>query len=116
MLIKLHDAGINGRMFYWIMDFFSHRSIQVGVFSETGDTENGMPQGSVISPVIFNVMINDNFQKVYQGFGESFFADNGAIWRNRENIRHLFYEAQKALNQVLYLGSRSMTSRGKFIL
>ncbi len=80
----LHDAGINGRMFYWIKDFLSHSLIQVrvgGDFVETTDIENGTPQGSVFSPVLFNVMMNDIFQKVHQGFGKSLFADDGTIWR-----------------------------------
>lgn len=79
MLIKLHHAGINGTvwkvLFYWIKDILNYRSVQVRVglvFLETLDIENGAPQGSVINPVLFSIMINDTFQEVHQGFGEVF--------------------------------------------
>lgn len=31
LLIKLHDAVVKGRMFYWIKDFLNNRSIQVKI-------------------------------------------------------------------------------------
>ncbi len=91
LLTRLHDAGVNGRIFNWIKDFLKHRSIQVRVgrdMSETVEIKNGAPQGSVISPVLFNVMINDIFQKMHHSFGKSSFADDGAIGRRGE-ILHI---------------------------
>lgn len=64
LLIKLYNAGVSGRMFSWIKDFLSNRVIQVrieGELSEVASIMNGTPQGSVISPVLFNIMINDIF-------------------------------------------------------
>lgn len=34
LLIKLHDAVINCRMFYWIKDFLNNRSIQVKIMGD----------------------------------------------------------------------------------
>ena len=42
---------------------------------------NGTPQGSVISPDLFNVKINDISCQVGNDFGVSLFADDGAIWK-----------------------------------
>lgn len=104
VLMKLHDAGVHGRMFYWIKDFLNHRTIQVrieGIESEIVEVENGTPQGSVISPVLFNVMINDIFENAQQGFGKSLFADDGALWRRGKNMHHMFCQTQQALDQVV---------------
>ena len=54
-------------MFNWIRDFLKDRTIEarVGVnFSKTYAIENGTPQGSVCSPVFFNLMINDIFESI----------------------------------------------------
>ena len=60
-LIKLNDFGINGKMFHWIHNFLNGRKIQVRVGNDTSDIhdlENGCPQGSVLSPILFNVITN----------------------------------------------------------
>ena len=104
LVVKLYDAGIRGRMLNWIRAFLQNRTIQVrvgGAYSETVGIENGTPQGSVISPVLFNVMINDIFQEVGAGFGLSLFADDGAIWRRGRNIKFLIGKVQGALDKVV---------------
>ena len=84
LLIKLHDAGVKG-MFYWIKDFFNNRSIQVKIGGDLSETVNniinGTLQGSVISPVLFSIMINDIFSRVPNHFEKSLFADD-VQWAN----------------------------------
>lgn len=66
-MIKLHNMGIKGKFFNWIMDFLKGISIQIKVGTEISSkhkVENGTPQGSVVSPTFFSVMINDIFAKV----------------------------------------------------
>lgn len=103
LVIKLYNAGIRGRMLNWIKQFLSSRSIQVkvgGCFSGIFKVDNGTPQGSVISPVLFNIMINDMFDGVDGGFGRALFADDGALWKRGRNIKFLFKQMQSALSQV----------------
>ncbi|XP_071114640.1 carbohydrate sulfotransferase 15-like [Haliotis cracherodii] len=42
--------------------------------------DNGTPQGSIISPTLFDIMINDLFDGVNSPTQSSKFADDGAIW------------------------------------
>ena len=75
--------GIGGKMYNWIMDFLLERTIQVRIgveYSETYKIESGTPQGSVCSPVLFNIMINDIFDQVNGSVGKSLYADDGALW------------------------------------
>ena len=123
VLIKLHRAGIGGRMFYWIKDFLNKRSIQVrvgGELSEPMGIENGTPQGSVISPVLFNVMINDIFEQVPSSFGKSLFADDGAVWKKGRNLNYLFGQIQEAVDRVEMWankwGFRISTAKSNFMV
>ncbi len=55
--------------------------------SEEFEIINGIPQGSVISPVLFNVMINNIFMNLDRRVGSALYADDGAIWvRGRDPI------------------------------
>ncbi|XP_059831098.1 uncharacterized protein LOC132396952 [Hypanus sabinus] len=97
LLIKLYDAGIRGRMFNWIKDFLKEKTIQVRIgrtSSKSVKIDNVTLQGSVISPVFFNVMINNNFEQVGTGFGKSLFADDGAIWKRGRNIKYILKQLQ----------------------
>jgi len=62
LLVKLRNLGITGNIFSFIKNFLAHRTIQVKVgnaFSQTYVIENGTAQGSIISPLLFLIMIND---------------------------------------------------------
>ncbi|KAG5852664.1 hypothetical protein ANANG_G00064980 [Anguilla anguilla] len=103
LMIKIYDLGVRGRTFNWIKDFLMKRTIQVqvgGKSSKIVEIGNGTPQGSVISPVLFNIMINDIFSNIGRGFGQSLFADDGAIWRRGRNAEFILKQVQKALVSV----------------
>ncbi len=99
LLIKLNQMGINGNLFNWIMDFLKERKIQVRVGKDYSDTyiiDNGTPQGSVCSPVLFNIMINGIFEEI----GRSLYADDGALWIRGRNLSYLEKKMQKAIDIV----------------
>ncbi len=84
LLIILYEAGVRGRLFNWIKDILRNRTMQVRVgrmLPEELKVENGIPQGSVMSPVLFNILINGIFGTVRKDLGLSLFADDGAIWK-----------------------------------
>lgn len=104
LLIALYDAGIRGRMFNWIRNFLSNRTIQVRVGSELSEEleiENGTPQGSVISPVLFNILVNGMFSRVGKEIRYSLFADDGALWKRGRNLSYIFDQIQTALKKVV---------------
>lgn len=103
LLIKMHMMGIRGNMLNWVMDFLNGRSIQVRIGPEISRkclVENGTPQGSVISPILFNIMINDIFSEVHPGIGKSLFADDGSLWKRGKNVAFTVRKVQEAVTQV----------------
>jgi len=82
LLIKMEKMGIGGRLYNWVLDFLSNRTFRVKVGDAVSDDfriENGIPHGSAISPILFNIMINDIFVNVDGNNGSSLYADDGAI-------------------------------------
>ena len=84
LLIKLERMGISGNMYSWIDTFLSDRTIQVQVgetLSSRRKLQNGTPQGSPLSPLLFLIAIND-LPDCLAGVETSLFADDCAIFRS----------------------------------
>ena len=103
LLIKLNNMGVRGRFYNWVLDFLTERRFRVKVGSEMSveyKVDNGIPQGSVISPVLFNVMINDIFMNLDRRIGSALYADDGAIWVRGRNERLVTGKIKEAIGKV----------------
>ena len=82
LLYKLERLGIGGRTLTWIRDFLVGRSQQVVVDGESStpcEVTSGVPQGSVLGPVLFLLYIND----IGEGISSKIrlFADDTILYR-----------------------------------
>ena len=97
LIAKLNMYGITGNIQKWIRSFLMKRTQRVKLgkeFSETGKVTSGIPQGSILGPVLFTLFINDLPDHV-----ESIckiFADDTKIYNESSN-RHIL---QKDLNSL----------------
>ena len=90
-------------MYRWIKDFLSEGTLQVRIgnkHSRKYEIENGTPQGSIISPLLFSTMINDVFEDIGNGMGRSLFADDGAMWVRGRNLDFIMKKMQGAIKKV----------------
>ena len=85
-LKKIHDLGITGKIGYWIHRFLVNRFQTVLVNNarlKKVKVKSGVPQRSVLGPLLFLIFISDIDQKVASSFISSF-ADDTRIGRQTQ--------------------------------
>ena len=80
---KLRGYGIEGRILTWIEAFLTDRRQRVVVNdsrSSWADVTSGIPQGSLLGPMLFIIYINDMPTSVLSSI--YLFADDAKVYRN----------------------------------
>ena len=83
ILKKLHNIGIRGNLARFIQNFLSSRSFRVRINSALSDPqtqEQGVPQGSVLSCLLFLIAINDIASTIPPMVKPSLYVDDLAIF------------------------------------
>ena len=86
LLLKLHSYGIRGTTLRWIQAFLSNRRQKVVIEGEESDSvpvTSGVPQGSVLGPILFLAYINDLPQDIVSQV--RLFADDTAVYLTLED-------------------------------
>ena len=99
LIKKLEHYGIRGNVLNWFRSYLRGRSQYVSVNGHSSDLlpiSCGVPQGSVLGPLLFLIYVNDppNISKVLQF---DLFADDTSIYFESDNLLTL----QKVVNREL---------------
>ena len=91
LLGKLCHYGIRGPIHNWIRAFLYNRQMWVAVDGESSckaRVASGVPQGTVLGPLLFLLFINDLPSVVLPGTTTRLFADNCLVYREIKTGEH----------------------------
>ena len=82
LLLKLQSLGVHDQLLKWICSFLTTRSQRVvinGQFSEWLSVDSGVPQGSILGPLLF-ILYVDDIRSVVQTSSLRLFADDVCLY------------------------------------
>ena len=83
LLASMLKKGVPARFVQWVKAFLTNRQAKVrlgGAFSKNRLFREGVPQGSVLAPLLFLFVIDSLNDRLPVGLSVSLFADDVALW------------------------------------
>ena len=81
LFFKLEQNGVSGSLLVLFQNYINNRKQRVvlnGAFSEYSSIESGVPQGSILGPLLFLIYINDLEKNIKSNI--KFFADDTMLF------------------------------------
>lgn len=101
LLLKMDHYGIRGKPLDWVRDFLDERTQRVVINGESSSNANvtsGVPQGTVLGPLLFLIYINDIPDRVKSHL--RLFADDSYLYRIIDS-EHDTVQLQNDLDELI---------------
>ena len=101
LLFKLNSVGITGSLLQWFTDYLDNRKQRVvitGVCSDWSLVKAGVPQGSILGPLLFLLYINDIVENINSSV--RLFADDTSLYIIVDNPTQAAYQLNSDLLKI----------------
>lgn len=103
LIKKLQWYGINGAVLNWFKSYLENRSQRVkfnGILSAAINVDLGVPQGSVLGPLLFLIYINDIVEVVGDNCEIRLFADDAIIYTTGYSCVEINNKLHKQMEKI----------------
>ena len=100
----LHEMGLKGRLPLFIDNFLKGRKFKVrldNTHSSLNPQEEGVPQGSILSPTLFTVKINSIIDALPDNIEKSLYVDDLAVYCQSSNMAIIERRLQGCLDKLV---------------
>ena len=100
----LYEMGLKGRLPLFIDNFLKGRKFKVrldNTHSSLNPQEEGVPQGSILSPTLFTVKINSIIDALPEGIEKSLYVDDVAVYCQSSNMAIIERRLQGCLDKLV---------------
>ena len=105
LLIKLAAYGVRDTLLLWIERFLSGRTHFVSIniaSSELLNVLSGVPQGTILGPILFLIYVNDMPQAVDKEVIIKLFADDSKVYKVIESIKNCLCLQRALINLLVW--------------
>ena len=104
LLSDMIDLGVPMQIMLWVRAFLFNRRAVAQVNNTTSRSvpmRQGLPQGSVLSPLLFLFYINTMESVIPEDIDKALFADDASVWAQDTDLNRAAQRVQKAVEAIL---------------
>ena len=102
ILEKITELDINNKALAWIKDYLTdrkQRTLANGVLSDYLPITQGVPQGSILGPLLYIIYAND-ISNIFQKCKSVFYADDTVLFIQSNNVKQMETAPQEDLDRL----------------